>query len=216
MATIKVPRRQRLVLLSEPWESYVRLGRVFRDRPALRITYDRGVLEIITTTHEHEHIAILLARLVFAWTEERRVPLKSGGSMTFRRRDRKRGLEPDGCFWIANEPAVRSLTRIDLRRDPPPDLVLEVDVTRSSLPRLPIYAALGFPEVWRLDGPVLAFNLLQADGAYAPSATSRALAPLASADVARFLALGGQVDDTSVVAQFRAWLQKLPTSPPTP
>ena len=216
MSTIKVPRRQRLLLLGESWASYRRLGRCFLDRPAWRITYDHGALEIMTLTHEHEQLVEILAALVKTWTRERGLPLKSGRRTTFRRRDRKRGLEPDGCFWVASELAVRSKNRIDLRVDPPPDLVIEVDVTHSSLPRLPIYAGLGFPEVWRLDGPVLAFNLLQADGTYAPTTHSRALAPLASADLARFLQLRGQVDENTIDAQFRAWVQTLPQLPPSP
>jgi Uma2 family endonuclease len=194
----------------------VRLGRLFGDRPALRITYDRGVIELMTLTHEHEYLAELLARLVMAWTEERQLLVKSGGSTTFRRRDLDRGLEPDKCYWLANEPAVRGLTRINLRRDPPPDLAIEVEITRSAVPRLPIFAALNFPEVWRLDGAVLTFNLLQADGTYAQSATSQALSPLTPADFNRFLALRATTDENSIVAQFRAWVRQSPKSAPTP
>jgi Uma2 family endonuclease len=216
MATITVARNQRFVLFSEPWKTYVGLRRVFQDRPGIRITYDRGFLELVTLTHEHEHFAFLLARLVVAWTEERSLPLKGGGSTTFRRRDLARGLEPDECYWIAHETAVRNVNRIDLRRDPPPDLVIEVEVTRSSARRMPIYAALNFPEVWRLAGTTLTFNALQTDGTYAPTGTSAALAPLTPTDLTPFLALGGQTDDNSIVAQFRAWVRQLPKSPPSP
>ena len=104
----------------------------------------------MTLTHRHEHRAALLARLAVAWTEERGLPIKSGQSTTFRRRDVKRGLEPDACYWVANEHLVRDKEQLDLSVDPPPNLVIEVDVTHSSLPRMPIYAALGMPEVWRV------------------------------------------------------------------
>lgn len=210
MSRVKVPRHQRLVLVGESWESYTRLGEAFRDRPSFRLTYDRGVVELVTVTHEHENLAMLLARLVLSWTEERGLPLKSGGSTTFKRRDMDRGLEPDECSWIANEPAVGALDRIDLRRDPPPDLVIEVEVTRSSLPRLPIYAALGFPEIWRLAGTVLSFHLLQPDETYATIVTSQALTPLKPSDLMPFLALRGQIDENAIVGQFRAWVRQLP------
>ncbi len=106
----------------------------------------------------------MLARLVVTWTEERGLPIKSGKSTTFRRRDIKRGLEPDECYWIANE-AVRGLEirrGLTFAQDPPPDLVIEVDVTNSCVPRLPIYAALRMPEVWRIDQGGLSFPITPA------------------------------------------------------
>src|SRR4051812_48635155 len=103
--------------------------------------------------------------MVDALSEELGIPVVAGGTVTMTRRRKQRGLEPDNCYWIANAAAVASLRRIDLRRDPPPDLVIEVDVTSSSLDRMGIYAALGIAEVWRLDGDVLTFNVLQASNA---------------------------------------------------
>ena len=44
---------------------------------------------------------------------------------------------------------------IDLTLDPPPDLAIEIDMTSPSIPRLPIYCALGIPEVWRFDGETM-------------------------------------------------------------
>jgi Uma2 family endonuclease len=216
MSTTKIPDQQRFVLFSKPWKTYIELGRLFQDQRGVRITYDRGVLQLATVSHEHEHLALLLAFLTWAWTEERGVLIKSGGSTTFRRRDLERGLEPDQCFWIANEPAVRHLNRIDVRRDPPPDLVIEVEVTRRAVPRLPIFAALHVPEVWRLSRKGLTFQLRQSDGTYAPVARSQALPPLGSRDLERFLALRGQTDENSIVAQFRSWIRQLPKPRKTP
>jgi Uma2 family endonuclease len=103
---------------------------------------------------------------------------------------------------------MRGKKQLDLRRDPPPDLVLEVDVTHSSLNRLAIYAALGIPEVWRLDGPNLVCYLLGSDGRYAVSSSSRAFQGLDPAELGRFLALSGQLDENEVVRQFRAWVRQ--------
>lgn len=214
MQAIRVRIPNRLVLLGEPWSAYTRWLKLFEDRRHVRITYDRGTLEVMTLTHKHEHRAGMLGRLVEAWTEERGLPIKGGGSTTFRRRDVKRGLEPDDCFWIANEPSVRAKDEIDLLQDPPPDLVIEVDVTHSCVPRLPVYAALGMPEVWRVVRGVLSFEVLQPDGKYTAAPVSKALPPLTPADLQRFLDLRGRDEENSVVRQFRAWVRQLP--PPTP
>jgi Uma2 family endonuclease len=211
---IRIPRKQRFVLTGEPWSAYVRWSRMLRDRRNLRITYDRGVLEIVTLTHEHENSTALLALLIYVWTDERGLPKRTGKSTTMRRRDLKRGLEPDECFWIANAARMRGVKRLDLRRDPPPDLVVEVDVTHSVVPRLPIYAALGVPEVWRVDPGLLMFQSLQPNGTYAPTAVSAALSPLTPADLQPFLALRDQIDENDILRQFRAWVRTLP--PPTP
>jgi hypothetical protein len=111
---------------------------------------------------------------------------------------------------------VRHLTRISLRKDPPPDLVIEVEVSRSAVRRLPIYAALGFPEVWRLTDRDLTFTQLQPHGSYSPMAVSLALPPLVPGDLMRFLALRKQVDENGIEAQFRAWVRQMPKIPTTP
>src|SRR5262245_34373899 len=136
MSIVRAPTGQRLVLHGIDWRTYGRLLRALDGRPALRLTYDRGMLEIMTLTHEHESDNRFLVRLVVVLTEELGLPVRDGGSTTIRRRRRRRGLESDSCFWIANEAAVRHKRQIDLRIDPPPDLALEVDVTNSSLDRL--------------------------------------------------------------------------------
>jgi Uma2 family endonuclease len=141
-------------------------------------------------------------------TEELGLPVKAGGSTTFRRRRKRRGIEPDDCYWIADEPRVRGKRRIDLRTDPPPDLAIEVDVTSSSLDRMGIYAALGVPEVWRLEGQTLTFQVLAPKGQYAQKATSLAFPWLAPADLVPYLALRGQMDENAVVAQLRTWVRQ--------
>src|SRR6267378_2186290 len=42
--------------------------------------------------------------------------------------------------------------KFDLDSDPPPDIVVEVDITNESLSKFAIYAALSVPEIWRYDG----------------------------------------------------------------
>jgi hypothetical protein len=80
-----------------------------------------------------------------------------------------------------------------------------------------IYAALGVPEVWRLDGSTLTFQVLDPGGNYTQATHSRSFPQVAPADLMRFLAQRTMHDDNTLVAQFRAWLRQQPsggTSPP--
>ena len=215
MSTLSLPATQSLLLDGVDWITYTRLLRALDNRPSIRLTYDRGSLEIMTLTHEHESYAHLLGRFVVVLTEEFGLPIKGGGSTTFRRRKRRKGLEADESYWIANEPLVRGKDSIDLRIDPPPDLALEIDVSHSSLNRLAIYAALRVPEVWRREGETLVCYLLGNDGKYAVNTTSRVFPGLAPADLMRFLTLRGQMDENALVRQFRAWIrQQFPRQSP--
>jgi Uma2 family endonuclease len=198
---------QRLVLYDVPWRTYTRLLRLFDER-RLRLTYDRGTLEIMTLTHEHEGYSYVLGRFIDALTEELGLPIKGGRSTTFRRRKRQRGLEPDNCFWIASEPRVRGKNKIDLRVDPAPDLAIEIDITSSSLNRMGIYADLGVPEVWRFADQTLTFHVLGGDRRYTVAARSAAFPFVTPADVLRFLALRTTLDENAVVRELRAWVRE--------
>jgi Uma2 family endonuclease len=207
MSAIKIPREQRLILPGVSWNKYIRLLHDLDDRH-VRLTFDRGVLEIMTLSHEHESEGYLLARFVDTLTEVRGLPVKGGKSTTFKRRTRRRGLEPDSCWWIQNEAAVRGKKKIDLRIDPPPDLSLEIDISRSSLNRLAIYAALGVPEIWRYDGVNLYFLALRPTKKYEAVAESLAFPGLRPEDLLPLLAMHAHLDETSIIRQFRTWTEQ--------
>ena len=199
------------------WRTYSRLLHLFAERPGIRLTYDRGELEIMSPLLEHDDDGHFLGDLVFVLTEELGLPLKRGGSTTLRRRLRQRGIEADECFWIANASRMAGRRRLDLRTDPPPDLAIEVDVTHSSLDRLAIYAALRVPEVWRLDGDVLTFHVLGADGTYASAAASQSFPLVTPADLLGFLQQARQAgDENTVVRQFREWIRQRRATTGTP
>jgi Uma2 family endonuclease len=206
--TARLIEPDRLVVNAVDWLGYLRFLRAFEERPGYRLTYDRGTLEIMNVTYGHERFSYFLGRMVDVLTEELGMPVAAGRTTTFKRRKKKRGLEPDNCYWIANEPRVRGKDRIDLRTDPPPDLALEVDVTNSSLDRMSIYAALGVPEVWRLQDTVLTFNVLTGSQRYAVRPVSITFPGLASGEIARFLSLQGQIEENTLIRQFRAWVQQ--------
>ncbi len=197
-----------LLLNNVDWLTYTRFLRIFAERPGYRLTYDRGSLEIMSPLPEHETGADFLGCLARALSDELGLPIKGGGSTTLRRRRRQRGLEPDRCYWIANEPAVRGKRTLNLRIDPPPDLALEVDVTGSSLDRMSIYATLRVPEVWRLDNRILTFHSLDANRKYTAISHSLSFKMVTPADLMNFMAMCANQDENTVIRQFRAWVQQ--------
>ncbi len=203
------PVRRRLarrgIVLNLSWQGYERIGRAFQDRP-IRITYDRGVVEIMTTSNKHERFKHLIRRLLEVLAEELNVEIYGAGSMTFKRKVLKKGLEPDECYWIQNEPIVRGRTDYDIERDPPPDLVLEVEISRSALNRMGIYAALKVPEVWRCNRKVLTVSRL-ADGEYQVVPRSFAFPFLDPAAILKFLNEQSPTGDLALTKAFRAWIR---------
>jgi Uma2 family endonuclease len=146
--------------------------------------------------------------LIVTLTEEFNLPIRSGGSTTLRRRKKKKGLESDNCYWIAHEAEVRNNEVINLRIDPPPDLALEVDVTRSSMNRMRIYESLKIPEVWRWNKKGLTFLVLNASEKHDAVAASPTFpVPISPADLMHFIAMRGQMDDNAVIREFRAWIR---------
>jgi Uma2 family endonuclease len=207
----KSARRQPLRLSGIGWRTYSRFLHVFAEQPGFHLTYDRGELEIMSPRPELDDDGRTLGDLVFVLTEELNLPLKRGGSTTLRRRRKQRGIEADECFWIANAHRMAGRRHLDLRRDPPPDLAIEVDVTHSSLDRFGIYAVLKVPEVWRLDGDVLTFHVLGEDGTYRAADRSRAFPEITPADLVGFLQRARQAGDENVVRQFRKWIRRRST-----
>jgi Uma2 family endonuclease len=206
MVTVAGRAEQRLRLSDIPWATYVAYSDGLGPRH-IRVTYDQGEMEVMTLSPRHENWKKLLSRLVEALTEEMEIDIASFGSMTCRREDLMRGLEPDDCYWIEHEPQVRGRADIDLETDPPPDLALEIEVSRSTLNRMTIYSALRVPEVWRWDGETLRVMLLTARGVYRPSGRSKAFPFLPLAELVRFLGRS-DLSETQLLRAFRAWVRK--------
>ncbi len=199
---------QRVLLHGVSWETYERLVAELEDCPGVRMTYDRGRLELMSLSYPHDWIKTLLGRFVETMTLELGIPLKSGGSTTFKREELERGLEPDECYWIQSEAVVRRKADVDLATDPPPDLAIEVEIRTSAIGKLEVYAAIGIPEVWRHDGARLHILTLRDDGDYAEVTTSLALPRLTPATVDGFLARREELDETSLLRAFQTWVRE--------
>ncbi|HTU19659.1 MAG TPA: Uma2 family endonuclease [Gemmataceae bacterium] len=177
---------QRFVMHGVSWQTYQKALEAFGDQP-IRITYDRGSLELMSPLPIHEVYKRCLGLLLAVLDRELKIPIKGLASTTFRRRDLDRGLEPDECFYVGNLGRIHDWRNIDLSIDPPPDLALEVEVTRSCLNRLEIYAALGVPEVWRFDGEQWHIHCLAAIDTYEERPHSNVLPFVDLAEVTPFL-----------------------------
>jgi len=147
MATVISPTDRRVIIEGVSWATYERLLVDFGDSHTVRVAFDRGTLEIMAPSFAYERPAYLLGQIVGIFAEAHTIDLIGAGSTTFKREDVTRGFEPDASFYIQHAADVRGNTEIDLHSDPPPDLVIEIDITHPSLDKLPLYAALAILEV---------------------------------------------------------------------
>jgi Uma2 family endonuclease len=189
------------------WDTYQNLVRDLESQPGMRLTYDDGILEIMMPRPPHETFKKLLGRFVEVMTEEIGIEIRSLGSTTWTREDLQKGLEPDECYYIQNELAVRGKDVIDLTIDPPPDLAIEVDSTSSSMNRMGIYATLGVPEVWRFDREILTILSLVNDD-YQPRDMSLVLPMFNAAVLKSFLELSLTMGETSLIRHVRQWVRE--------
>ncbi|MCT7965968.1 Uma2 family endonuclease [Laspinema sp. D1] len=203
----KPPTPGRVLLQNITWETYERLLNEMGHQRNTRLNYDRGLLEIMTPLLEHEQPNRLLSRVANAVAEELDIEILSAGSTTLKRPDLEKGSEPDSSFYIKNESLIRGKRTIDLNTDPPPDLVIEVDVTSSSIDREGIYAAMGVPEIWRCDRGEVKFLQLRS-GNYVKTEHSLAFPVLPVTEVAKFLEQSQTVGETTLLKAFRTWVRE--------
>ena len=204
--TLELPE-QKVILHGISWETYERLLADKEDRPVPRLAYDRGALEAMRPSFEHEGLARNISVVVTVVAEELEIDELDAGSTTFKREDLERGFEPDGCFYIQHAGRIRGKRRIDLTTDPPPDLVIEVDITSPSLNKLSIYAGIGVPEVWHHDGERLTIFCLEGDR-YVGVAASRVLPPLDGDTMSGFVELSRTQGRTVVKRAVREWVRR--------
>jgi Uma2 family endonuclease len=202
-----VMTEQRVILHDVSWETYEKLLADLADQSCIRLAYDRGTLEIMSPTTKHERYNRTIALLIEILVEELGIDVASLGSSTFKRGDLKRGFEPDSCFYIENAERIIDKDELDLTVDPPPDLVIEVDITSGSLPKFPIYGQLGVPEIWRYDGRRLYIYQLAGDG-YAESKCSVSFSWLTSDALTDLLEKSKTLKRTALVRSFREMVRQ--------
>ena len=169
------------------WEEYEQLLAELGEGYAVRVSYDGRRLEIVSPSAKHEKYKEFISHLARVVADETGSDLECLGSTTFKQKELARGVEPDACFYVQHAPQIVGKDLIDLSADPPPDIVVEVDVAHDSLGKFGLYAGLGVPEIWRCDEQgAHIYHLIE--GAYVELPTSLAFPVLTAEDLSRFLA----------------------------
>jgi Uma2 family endonuclease len=200
-----------VLLHNVPWSTYESLLLDRGEAHSPLLTYDRGALLIMPTSQEHEAPNRCIAVFIQAIAEEFEIEGRDFGSPTYMRKDLQRGFEPDSCFYFKNELQMRGKKRLNLPKDPPPDLVLEIDVTHHSLNKLPLFAAFGIPEVWRFDGRQIEMYVLSGDQ-YIRSDNSLSLPFLTTETVTTFVLEDAEMSRLEWLKQLRQWARDLKAS----
>lgn len=189
------------------WHDYEELLEGVGEARSLRICYDDGTLQVMSPSSKHEYVTKLIERLVDRISFRQRIKVLFYGSATLKKQSEQKGAEPDACFYVQTADIVGTKEQIDFNTDPPPDVVLEIDIHHESISKFPIYAAFGVPELWRYDGESLTIYHLR-DGRYVLAEASQALSILTSAVLTEFLARSPKEDQYDIVLAFEEWLKK--------
>jgi Uma2 family endonuclease len=214
MATIVEAREARRILKHDPptrivlhnisWELYETL----REEEAnwgLRMAYDDGDLELMSPSQSHGEIEWRFGLFLMELARALGFKCKPLGNTTWKKRGSRKAKEADGAYYLASYDRVRR-RKIDLNVDPPPDLAIEAEVSRSVLNSLNIHAAIGVPEIWRFDGEAFHIHLRQPDGTYQEADRSLALPFLIPSEVVYWMKKAEEDDDdVEWLLEVNAW-----------
>lgn len=199
------PDESRVTLRGLDWGTYQQMRQLLVERSQARLTYDRGTLEITMPSEPHEFYARLIERFIVILVVELGLRIKTLGSTTLDRQDLDRGAEPDRGYYIQNQPQV-SGRPIDLANDPPPDLVVEVDISHTDIDKDELYAAMGVPEFWRFDGRTWRIYRLEV-GRYEACDRSPTFPMVVKERLYQFLETCLR-DEVEAEIEFRAWVKE--------
>jgi Uma2 family endonuclease len=202
MASVVSLPEQKVILENSSWETYQRLLAENQDNGGTHFIFDSGRLEIMVLSSKHEKLSRTMAVMVEVIAEELGIDIANFGSTTFKNQELNRGFEPDSSFYIQNEERVTGKEELDLAVDPPPDLIIEVDITSPSLNGFPIFAAFGVAEVWRYQNGQVTFYKLEA-GQYVETKQSLAFSKITSDFITKFVDVSQQVKRTVWLRQMR-------------
>ena len=208
MGNVLTLAEERVVLQNVSWETYERLLADHGDAPVPRFTYDRGMLEIMSPSLEHEEYRQALTLVVEELADGLGMDIRNLGSTTFKRSKLERGFEADACFYVQSAARMQSKSSIDPAVDPAPDLVIGVEITTSALNKLPIYADFHVPEIWRYNGAKLVVLLLSGTE-YIVSRNSLAFPRVFADDLSRLVRQSTILRRREWRTQLRNWLREL-------
>jgi Uma2 family endonuclease len=196
----------RVLLRGISWEGYLQILNALPQSRGARLTYDDGVLEITVPLEIHEFSGHLIECFIRVLVELMGLKIKTMGSTTMNYPHLKKGAEPDNAYYLQNQPLVKGRT-VDFSQDPPPDLVVEVDITHTDIAKNQFYAKIGVPEFWRFDGKVLRIYQLQSEN-YMEVEASPTFPLVPKERLYEFL-MEAQEDEMEAVYSLRTWWSSL-------
>lgn len=200
------PAENRVLLRNIDWQTYSAIADSLGERRSPKLTYYQGKLELMAPLEDHENASGLIGQFVEILTEELELNIKTMQSTTLEREDLDIGAEPDKCYYIANEPLVRG-KKVNLNVDPPPDLVIEVDITHTDINKTALYAEMGVGEFWRYNGKSLRIYHLQA-AAYCEVPASPTFPWVQKERLYQFLRECAEQGETAAKRSLRTWIRQ--------
>jgi len=195
---------QQLLLKELNWQKFETILSELGESRASRLSYSNGILEIMVPLPEHEKDKEIISYMVQFLLEVLNIDFEPLGSTTFKNERMNQAVEPDACFYIKNYQAVIGKNRLNLESDPPPDLVLEIDITSRTY--LDNYRQLGVPELWRYTQSPLQINLLQ-EGEYIESLSSPNFPQIPIIElINQFVKQSQQLGRSEAIRNFKNWL----------
>jgi Uma2 family endonuclease len=209
MYLLEVPAKpvgeQRIVFRDLEWAAFKQVQQLLTERTRALFTYDSGILEITMPLESHERFARLIERFIWILVGEMGLDIKTMGSTTLDREDLLKSAEPDNGYYIQSFALVADHA-VDLRVDPAPDLVVEVDITHSDVNKNSLYASLAVPEFWRFNGQTWTILSL-VEGRYVECDRSPTFPFVAKIDLYQFLE-AALLREMTAEANFRQWVRE--------
>jgi Uma2 family endonuclease len=196
---------QRVVLRGLSWDAYLQILNALPQSRGSRLTYDDGVLEITVPLELHEFSRCLIERFIVTLIEVMGLRIKTMGSTTMNYPNLRKGAEPDNAYYIQQQALVKG-RNVDFSQDPPPDLVVEVDITHTDIAKNQFYASLGVPEFWRFNGQIWRIYQLQ-EKVYVEVEISPTFPQVPKERLYTFLEEAKE-DEIDAVRSLRSWLQE--------
>lgn len=194
-----------LILPHIPWAEFEFVAKALDDRRDVRLSYYRGKMEITMPSPEHEEYVDLIQDLTRLLVRELGLRMESRGTALLKRELRETGAQPDGCFYIQHAAEIIGKRQLDLTIDPPPDIVVEVDLSTDLRGKFTIYATLGVPELWRYDG--LSFEMYHlTETGYVEAPASLAFPFLTASVMTDFLEQSKEFGQDAALDEFRNWI----------
>jgi Uma2 family endonuclease len=205
----QLPEDTEVIFHGATWEEYEELLDQVGEAAGLRISFNDGTLKVMSLSSEHEKYVRFIEGLIVAIKLRLRINIVSFGSTTMSKRRKSKGNEPDACFYVQTAAVIGNRIELDFSIDPPPDVVLEVDIHHDSKGNDAIYAALGVPEIWRYDEWAMTIYHLQ-EGEYVVAEASRALPMLNGEILTEYMNRMLRDGEFEALLAFDGWLQSLP------